>query len=294
MFAQRFVALGARLGPCARGLTTKSNVKAATSTWKSTRTVKTPVRKTVSPSSTVAAKGTSSPSTASASGQSSAAADEVPPPPTAASPSQPTVGPRSSSASSAKSAAAEIWKTFDDSPDETVPEGAASSENWATSFSGLGTASFSREVIDILLDATPLEDIEITPDGLLYLPEIRYRRVLNKAFGPGGWGLAPRSQTVVTPKTVSREYGLICQGRLVGVARGEQQYFDPDGVPTAIEGCKSNAMMRCCKDLGIASELWDPRFIRKFKKEHCESKWFEKKRRFVWKRKDAPWEYPYN
>jgi hypothetical protein len=27
--------------------------------------------------------------------------------------------------------------------------------------------------------------------------------------------------------------------------------------------------MRCCKDLGVASELWDPRFIRGFKKEYC-------------------------
>ena len=44
--------------------------------------------------------------------------------------------------------------------------------------------------------------------------------------------------------------------RLVAIARGEQEYFDPSGIPTATEGCKSNALMRCCKDLGIASELW--------------------------------------
>lgn len=94
------------------------------------------------------------------------------------------------------------------------------------------------------------------PDGLLYLPEIKYRRILNRAFGPGGWGLAPRSETNVGSKVVSREYGLICLGRLVSVARGEQDYFDPSGVATATEGCKSNALMRCCKDLGIASELW--------------------------------------
>jgi hypothetical protein len=60
---------------------------------------------------------------------------------------------------------------------------------------------------------------------------------------------------------------LIC--RLVGIARGEQEYFDPSGVPTATEACKSNALMRCCKDLGVASELWDPRFIREFKKQYC-------------------------
>lgn len=26
----------------------------------------------------------------------------------------------------------------------------------------------------------------------------------------------------------------------------------------AMESAKSNALMRCCKDLGVASELWDP------------------------------------
>lgn len=44
--------------------------------------------------------------------------------------------------------------------------------------------------------------------------------------------------------------------RLVSVSRGEQEYFDPSGLATASEGAKSNALMRCCKDLGIASELW--------------------------------------
>ena len=52
-------------------------------------------------------------------------------------------------------------------------------------------------------------------DGLIYLPEIKYRRALNKAFGPGGWGLAPRSETNVGPKVVSREYALVCLGRCV-------------------------------------------------------------------------------
>jgi hypothetical protein len=43
---------------------------------------------------------------------------------------------------------------------------------------------------------------------------------------------------------------------LVAIARGEQEYFDPSGIATATEACKSNALMRCCKDLGVASELW--------------------------------------
>lgn len=44
--------------------------------------------------------------------------------------------------------------------------------------------------------------------------------------------------------------------RLVAVARGESEFFDATGINNAHEGAKSNALMRCCKDLGIAGELW--------------------------------------
>lgn len=54
----------------------------------------------------------------------------------------------------------------------------------------------------------------------------------------------------------------------VALARGECGYFGEDNIPNAVEGCKSNALTRCCKDLGIASELWDPRFIRRYIKEY--------------------------
>lgn len=85
--------------------------------------------------------------------------------------------------------------------------------------------------------------------------------------------------------------------RLVSVARGEQQYFSPEGIPTATEGCKSNALMRCCKDLGVASELWDPRFIRKFMKSHAKQIWVEhvptKKKKQIWLRIDDEPRYPF-
>jgi hypothetical protein len=53
----------------------------------------------------------------------------------------------------------------------------------------------------------------VLPDGLLYLPEIKYRRTLNEAFGPGGWGMAPRGETTIGQRIISREWGLVCLGR---------------------------------------------------------------------------------
>lgn len=86
--------------------------------------------------------------------------------------------------------------------------------------------------------------------------------------------------------------------RFIAQARGECGYFGgDDGIATAGEGCKSNALMRCCKDLGIASELWDPRFIRAYKKTHAQEIWVEhvstKKKRLITVRKGDEPTYPY-
>ncbi|KAI0469122.1 mitochondrial genome maintenance MGM101 [Xylaria cf. heliscus] len=169
--------------------------------------------------------------------------------------------------------------------------------DWTKSYHGLGTSAFGPETATILQARLDPDDIEVKPDGIIYLPEIKYRRILNAAFGPGGWGLAPRGELMVQERIVTREYALVVNGRFVGQARGEQQYFSEDGVSTAAEGAKSNALMRCCKDLGIASELWDPRFIRKFMKEHAVQQWVEhvttKKKKQIWLRKDDEVRYPF-
>lgn len=87
--------------------------------------------------------------------------------------------------------------------------------DWTRSFHGLSTEAFSPEAAKALLAPIDPDDIEVKPDGILYLPEIKYRRILNQAFGPGGWGLAPRGETIVTAKAVTREYALVALGRYV-------------------------------------------------------------------------------
>ena len=59
---------------------------------------------------------------------------------------------------------------------------------------------------------------------------------------------------------VTREYMLYCHGRFVAQAMGEHTYYSRNNLQygKACESAKSNALMRCCKDLGIASSLWDP------------------------------------
>jgi hypothetical protein len=67
---------------------------------------------------------------------------------------------------------------------------------------------------------------------------------------------------------------------------------------TAEESAKSNALMRCCKDLGIASELWDPTFIAAWKKRNAVEVWVTNTRngekRKLWRKTDAePFSFPW-
>lgn len=95
----------------------------------------------------------------------------------------------------------------------TLPNDTSAQVDWTNSFHGLSSQAFSAEAQAALLAPLDIDDIEVKPEGLIYLPEIKYRRILNKAFGPGGWGLAPRGETIVTAKCVTREYALVANGR---------------------------------------------------------------------------------
>ena len=119
---------------------------------------------------------------------------------------------RNITAAAATSGQRSLTDGLSDAPAEI--EGVAA-HDWTRSYHGLGSVSFSNEQADTLLAPVNSGDVEVKPDGILYLPEIKYRRILNKAFGPGGWGLAPRGESIVTSKLVTREYGMVVQGRYV-------------------------------------------------------------------------------
>ena len=179
---------------------------------------------------------------------------------------------------------------------ETAPAVPAVQSN---PYTGIAAAPFSSEAAEILLGPIADDDIEIRPDGLIYLPEIKYRRILNRAFGPGAWSLLPMEITVSPQDNMLYYKGaLFVLGRFVSEAIGEQQYFpdnDRMSYATAAESAKSNCLMRCCKDLGIASDLWDPTFVRSWVSRNAAEVWCVNvgsrdrgKKKKMWRKKGAP------
>ena len=150
-------------------------------------------------------------------------------------------------------------------PLQVSPTGEIARPQYAEGFDGMATEPFDKETRAILLAPIDPEDVEIKPDGICYLPGVFYRQRLTAAFGPGGWAMAPRSPAKRAPaqggECVMYHGALIALGRYVSEAVGQCVYYPNNAgmqYADAFEGAKTDAITRCCKDLFIASELWDP------------------------------------
>ena len=186
---------------------------------------------------------------------------------------------------------------------ELVPaNGAAPPQpQFMTTFEGAGVAPFPEQVRAVLAKPVDPDVVEIKPDGIPYVPGVEWRRALTRAFGVGGWAIVPRTPSRIMGNIVTYHGALVCLGRFVAEAVGEAQYRpnNPNSsYATALEGAKTDAVGRCCKDLTLYSELWNPPWLETFKAKHCESYrgekwvWDEELRKKVrkevmlWRRKD--------
>lgn len=119
-------------------------------------------------------------------------------------------------------------------------------------------------------------------ENLLYLQHACLRDRLNQVFRPGQWSIIPRNRWAEPFKTqkgieASRVYVeamLIVRGCFVAEAVGEMEYYPNNAIQNygdAVEGAKTAALRRCCKEFGIGLQAW--------RKDWCDG-W--------WKRKNAP------
>jgi len=159
----------------------------------------------------------------------------------------------------------------------------------------IGQVSLTDEQKAILYAPVVDSEVEIRPDGLVYLPWVHYVRKLHKAFGMD-WALVPKGMPLKEGNFIYWGFFMVVKGSLMGFAIGQQEYLETNDRMTwgdACEGAKSNALMRLCKQVGIGLELWDPAFNRRWVKEYATFEWSEYngKKKKIWWRKDGekPW-----
>jgi len=142
----------------------------------------------------------------------------------------------------------------------------------------------------------PIDDlnIEIRPDGLIYPPQVFWRDKLNQTFKRGQWALIKHksSKDPVRDK-VYYDGSLFIRNCFISRATGEAEYHSSNPMQSwasVEESAKSDCLGRCCKDLGIFKELWQPNFVRTWLKKHAVKVWIEdnnKKAKISWRRVDS-------
>ncbi len=136
-----------------------------------------------------------------------------------------------------------------------------------------GTVDLTKEQKAILYAPVDESLVEIRPDGLIYLPWMEYAKRLRDALG-GRWALIPKGDPQMKGDLVVWPHYLVIDGKPMGQAYGEQKYSANNAKMTwgdAIEGAKSNALMRLCKGLGMTLDMWQPTFIKAWIAKHAES-----------------------
>ena len=148
-----------------------------------------------------------------------------------------------------------------------------------------GTIQLTDDQKGILYAPVDEAMVEIRPDGLIYLPWMEYATRLRMAFGLE-WAMIPQGMPKISGTYLYWPFYLVVQGKLAGFAIGEQEYQPNNRRMTygdAVEGAKSNALMRLCKGIGISLELWQPSFIRAWIGKYAES--YSEGGRKLWRKK---------
>lgn len=160
-------------------------------------------------------------------------------------------------------------------------------------YNGIAQAPITPEETKKLLAPVDPNIVQIRPDGLIYVPGVYYRRRLTEIFGAGNWALRPLGVSIVND-VINYKGALYIRGHFVAEAIGEQKYVESNAnmsYATAHEGAKTDCLVRCCKDLGMFTELWDPNFIEDWIDQYAVKVWCynvknPKQKKPFWRRKD--------
>jgi hypothetical protein len=167
---------------------------------------------------------------------------------------------------------------------------------YATASSLKLTPEENKALLELFAD----EDIEIRPDGHIYLPQSKYRNRLNQALGIGQWGLIAKGSTQQVEKDPAtgqdKKIKMLLNGILVirscfiAEAVGEAELHlsnENQSLGTVWEAAKSDCITRCCKDLSIGQQVYDPTYIRSWQEKYAVRVWIQGKQKPHWRKKDV-------
>jgi Mitochondrial genome maintenance MGM101 len=140
----------------------------------------------------------------------------------------------------------------------------------------VGQLLITEEQAAILTADVPDDEIDVRPEGMIYVSHEFCRRQLNHAFKPLGWTMVEASPFRQGPSKDRSEWyqkwAMLIGGVFAGVSMSAAEYF-PDSkrgnLSDTWETIKSDCVRRISKDLGLGLEAWNKRRQKKWRDEYC-------------------------
>ncbi len=154
-------------------------------------------------------------------------------------------------------------------------------------YMGASTLKLKPNEVKDLTEPFPDEDVEIRNfDGIVYISHMLLRSRLWKVFGPTEVSEICRERMVRTDTNeIAVDLVLMARGKFLAEAIGTAKWY-PNNPKTSfgdvIESAWSEALRRCCKRIGVGTDVWKPQYIRE---------WLEKnavQQGGKWLRRDDP------
>lgn len=159
-------------------------------------------------------------------------------------------------------------------------------------------ADVKRKLMDFRVNG---KDLEAHPEkGWIFMKEKIYREFLNETFGADNWELRAHEPFQLNWMSMTRVCGLYVEDTLVTTAKGEiplnerivkdleslyKRHISPKSEPldrtelqreiceiipeTLTRWTEFVALLRCCKEIGLAAELWDRITSQKLLESEC-------------------------
>lgn len=164
-------------------------------------------------------------------------------------------------------------------------------------FNNASLLALTKEERDAIMAPVPIDEIEIRPDGFVYWPQAFYRERLNTVVGIGQWAIIPKEvKTEEVGNNVRVNYVgcLYIRNTFVALATGEHKFITTNAnssLASSTEAAKSDCLVRSCKELSMANEIYKPSFVRNFQREHAVKVFVKNeatnKTETAWRRRDV-------
>ena len=150
-------------------------------------------------------------------------------------------------------------------------------------YAGASTLKLKPDEAKKLTADFPDDEIEIRPDGLIFIPHMALRDRLAEVFGPLSVAEICRERMIRTDSDeIAVDLVLMIRGVFAAEGIGTAKYYKNNAKTNfgdVVESAWSEALRRCAKKISCGVQVWRPNFVRRWLADNAvqqNGRWYKK------------------